>query len=110
MSEVSTQPGKRIRIFIKEIESWHGKPLYRAIFDLAAQNHVLGVTIQRGIEGFGPEHHLSTQRLVDIADDLPIIVEIIDTTQHVEPLLAQLDTLVQRGVITVTPVDIMRGR
>jgi PII-like signaling protein len=61
----------------------------------------------RGIEGFGPEHHLSTERLPDIADNLPVIVEIVESEERLEALLPRLDRLVQRGMITVTPVEIV---
>lgn len=110
MAEISSCQGRRIRIFIGEAETWHGKSLFQALLDLAAQHRVLGATVQRGIEGFGPEHHLSTERFVDISDNLPIIVEMIDTTEHIESLLTQLDPLVQSGVITVTSVEILEGR
>jgi uncharacterized protein len=110
MAEISSRQGKRIRIFIGEAETWHRKPLSQVLLDLAAQHRVLGATVQRGIEGFGPEHHLSTERFVDISDNLPIIVEMIDTTEHVESLLTQLDPLIQRGVMTVTSVEILQGR
>jgi PII-like signaling protein len=110
MTEITSRQGKRIRIFIGEAETWHGKPLSQALLDLAAEHRVLGATVQRGIEGFGPEHHLSTSRFVDISDNLPMIVEMIDTTEHVESLLTRLDPLVQRGVITVTSVEILQGR
>ena len=110
MTEITSHQGKRIRIFIGEAEVWHGKPLSQALLDLAAQHRVLGATVQRGIEGFGPEHHLSTERFVDISDNLPLIVEMVDTTEHVESLLTQLDPLVRRGVITVTSVEILQGR
>lgn len=109
MPELFSQQGKRIRIFVGEAQTWHGKPLYQALLDLASQHRVLAVTVQRGIEGFGPEQHLSTERLIDIADNLPIIVEIIATTERIGTLLAQLDPLVQRGMITVTSVEIIQG-
>lgn len=109
MAEISSHPGKRIRIFIGEAETWHGKPLSQALLDLAAQHRVLGATVQRGIEGFGPEHHLSTERLIDISDNLPIIVEMVDTKEHIEPLLMLLDPLVRRGMMIVTPVEILQG-
>jgi PII-like signaling protein len=110
MQRVHAQQGKRLRIFIGEAEIWHGKPLYQSILNLATQYRVMRVTVLRGIEGFGPEHHLSTERLVDLADNLPIIVEIIDTTEQIGPLLAQLDPLVQRGMITITSVEIIQGQ
>jgi PII-like signaling protein len=100
-------PGKRIRIFFGETETWQGKPLYRAILELAQQHGMSGATVMRGIEGFGPEHHLSTERLPDIADNLPLIVEIVESEQKVDAFLPLLDRIVERGMITVTDVEIV---
>lgn len=99
--------GKRIRIFIGEAEEWQGKPLYRAILEMAQRQGVAGATVMRGIEGFGPEHHLSTERLPDIADNLPLIIEIVESAEKVAELLPLLDHMVQRGMITVSPVEIV---
>lgn len=101
------QMGKRIRIFIGEAEEWQGKPLYRAILEMAQRQGAAGATVMRGIEGFGPEHHLSTDRLPDIADNLPLIVEIVESSEKVLELLPLLDRMVQRGMITVSPVEIV---
>ncbi|MBV9229173.1 MAG: DUF190 domain-containing protein [Chloroflexi bacterium] len=99
--------GKRIRIFIGEAEEWQGKPLYRAILEIAQQAGAAGATVVRGIEGFGPAHHLSTERLPDISDNLPLVVEIVESEAGVERLLPLLDRVVQRGMITVSPVEIV---
>jgi PII-like signaling protein len=109
MTQIHSFPrmGKRLRIFIGEAEIWHGKPLYRAIVEQAQQQGVAGATVTRGIEGFGPQHHLSTDRLPDIADNLPLIVEIVESTEKVEALLPLFDRMVQRGMMTVAPVEIV---
>ena len=102
--------GKRIRIFIGEAEEWQGKPLYRAILEQMQQQGASGATVLRGIEGFGPAHHLSTERLLDISDNLPMIIEVVEYEERVEALLPLLDHLVQHGIITVTPVEIVYSR
>ncbi len=99
--------GKRLRIFLGEAEEWQGKPLYQEIAEEAQRRGIMGATVLRGIEGFGPEHLLSTDRLPDIADNLPVIVEIVDRTERIETFLPLLDRLVQRGMITATPVEII---
>jgi PII-like signaling protein len=101
--------GCRLRIFIGEAQQWQGKPLYQAIVEVARQQGAAGATVVRGIEGFGPEHHLSTERLPDISDNLPIIVEIVESEERIRGLLPALDRLVQRGMITITPVEIVYG-
>jgi PII-like signaling protein len=99
--------GRRLRIFIGEAHEWQGKPLYQVILELAQRQGAAGATVLRGIEGFGPEHHLSTDRLPDISENLPMIVEIIDSEERIEALLPWLDRIVQRGMITLTPVEII---
>ncbi len=100
-----------MRIFIGEAEEWQGQPLYHAILELVQSACGAGATVMRGIEGFGPAHHLSTERLPDISDNLPLIIEIVDSAERVERLLPLLDRLVRRGIITVNPVEIVyQGR
>jgi uncharacterized protein len=99
--------GKRLRLFIGEAAQWHGRPLYQVIVEQAWQHGIRGAIVQRGIEGFGPEHHLSSERLPDIAVNLPLIIEIVDNTEGIEALLPTLDQFMQRGMITVTPVEII---
>ncbi len=99
--------GKRIRIFLGEAQQWQGKPLYRAILELVQQHGARGATVLRGIEGFGPHHHLSTDRLPDISENLPLVIDIVESNERVDALLPLLDRVVQRGMITVTPVEIL---
>jgi PII-like signaling protein len=99
--------GKRLRLFIGEAEVWQGKPLYQVVVEHARQHGIRGATVLRGIEGFGPEHHLSTERLPDIAENLPLIIEMVDSDERIEMLLPVLDRLMQRGMITVSPVEII---
>ncbi len=101
------QSGKRLRIFIGEADQWQGRPLYRVILEHIQQHGAMGATVLHGIEGFGPAHHLSSDRLPDVSDNLPLIIEIVDSAKHVERLLPVLDRFVQRGTITVASVEIV---
>lgn len=105
-----SQSGKRLRIFIGEAQERQGKPLYQAIVERAQQQGAVGATVTRGIEGFGAEHHLSTDRLIDVAENLPITIDIIDSNKQVEVFLPLLDEMVQQGMITVTPLEIIGER
>jgi PII-like signaling protein len=109
MSAVSPSPrwGKRIRIFLGEADTLRGQSLYRVILERVQQQGASGATVFGGIEGFGPSHHLSAERLPDISDNLPLMIEIVESQECVERLLPVLDQLVQRGTITVTPVEIV---
>ena len=99
--------GKRLRIFFGEAEQWQGRPLYQALLEMAQRYRMAGATVLRGIEGFGPQHRLSTERLPDISDNLPLMVEMVDNEEQIERFLPMLDEMVQRGMISVTPVEIV---
>jgi PII-like signaling protein len=102
------QPGLRLRIFLGEAQTWHGKPLAQALLELAWHEGIAGATVFKGVEGFGPEQYLSTERLPDAAVNLPVIVEMIDQEAAIARLLPHLDEMVSRGMITTSPVSMLQ--
>ena len=106
MQERST--GLQLRIFVHEETRHQHQPLYAALVDLARREGVAGATVFRGIEGYGQHRHLHTTRLVDVSDDLPIIVEIVDTTERIRQFLPSLDPLIPHGTVTLSPVSIVK--
>jgi PII-like signaling protein len=101
------QPGLRLRLFLGESQVWRGKSLAQAILELAWSQGIAGGTIVRGVEGFGPEHALSTERLPDVAINLPLLVEIVDTEDAIARFLPFLDEMIPQGMITTSPVSIL---
>ncbi|BCL80497.1 UPF0166 protein [Ktedonobacteria bacterium brp13] len=106
---ITYKKGRRIRIFVGEAQAWQGRPLYQSIVEAARQHGVLRVVVFRGIEGFGPEHHLSTDRIVDISENLPIVIDIIEREERIASLLPILDRSINRGMMTMTAIDIVVG-
>ncbi|MBX5457665.1 MAG: DUF190 domain-containing protein [Thermogemmatispora sp.] len=102
-----SRAGKRLRIFVGEAEEWQGRPLYRAILEAAQRHQLAGATVLRGIEGFGPDHHLVSERLPDIADNLPLLIELVDSEEQIERFLPVLQDMVARGLMTLTPVTMV---
>lgn len=104
--------GKLLRVFIGESDTWHGKPLYRAIVERVRAEGLAGATVFRGIEGFGASSHLHTTRLLELSSDLPILVEIVDTEERITAILPVLDEMVRDGLFTMETVHVIayRGR
>lgn len=102
--------GKLLRVFIGESDTWHGKPLYRAIVERAREMNIAGATVLRGIEGFGAKSHLHTARILRLSEDLPIIIEIVDTEQRIAELLPAVDEMVGEGLLTMETVDVIAYR
>lgn len=98
--------GLRMCIFVHESLRHDHIPLYEALVESARREGLASATVIRGIEGFGLRRHLHASRLIDISDDLPIIVEIVDTDGAIRRFLRLLDDLIPHGTVTLSPVRI----
>lgn len=99
--------GKLLRIFIGETDVWHGQPLYEAIVHLAKKEGMAGATAIKGFMGFGCKSHMHTAKLLRLSEDLPIIIEIVDSEEKMNQFLPHLDEMVQEGLITLERVNVI---
>jgi len=102
--------GKLLRLFVGESDTWHGKPLYQAIVERARAEGLAGATVLRGIEGFGADSHLHTSRILRLSEDLPIVIEIVDTAEQIDRIVPILDEMVSEGMLTVERVHVVSYR
>ena len=102
--------GKLLRVFIGEADKWEGRPLHEAIVLLARKEGMAGATALKGFLGFGCKSHLHTTKLLRLSEDLPIIVEIVDSEEKIDAFLPKLDAMVREGLITVEPVQVVLYR
>jgi len=103
-------PALQLRIYIGEADHESGKPLYQAIVERLRERGVAGATVLRGIEGFGANAHLHTTRLLRLSEDLPVVIEIVDSTEKIEAFLPQIEQIVVDGLITIEPVRVIKYR
>ena len=102
--------GKLLRIFIGESDKWHGKPLYQAIVEHLRAEGIAGATVIRAIEGFGARSHLHTSRILRLSDDLPLVIEVVDTDENIQRILPALDDMVEDGMVTLERVEVITYR
>ena len=102
--------GKLLRLFIGESDTWHGKPLYQAIVERVRKEGLAGATVIRGIEGFGADSRLHTARIMRLSEDLPVLIEIVDSAEQIERILPVLDEMVGEGMVTLERVEVIAYR
>lgn len=102
--------GKLLRIFIGEQDKWHGQPLYEAIVHLARKQGLAGATCLKGFLGFGAKSHIHTAKILRLSEDLPIIVEIVDSEEKIQAFLPQLDPMIGDGLITLEKAEVLMYR
>jgi PII-like signaling protein len=102
--------GYLLRIFVGESDKWQGKPLYEAIVLKARELHLAGATVLRGPMGFGANSRLHTVKVLRLSEDLPMVIEIVDSKEKIDSLLPHLDEMVSEGLVTLERVQVIQYR
>ena len=103
---MENQDARLLRIFIGESDTHEGRPVYQAIVETLRREGLAGVTVLRGIEGFGKSSRLHTAHILRLSEDLPIVIECVDTADRIEAILPTLDTMIGDGLVTLERVDV----
>jgi PII-like signaling protein len=97
-----------VRIFIGESDRWHGRPLVDALVERLRKEGFAGVTVLRGLAGFGARSVVHTTHLLELSQDLPLVLELVDTEEQVKRLEPILDEMVADGLVTLEKVRVLR--
>jgi PII-like signaling protein len=97
-----------VTIFINSTDHWHGQSLYSAIVKLCQEKGIAGATVVRCVEGYGSSRNLHTTRFLELTQNMPVRIEIVDLPERIEPLLVALEGMIGEGLVTVSNVHIMK--
>ena len=97
-----------LRIFIGEGDRHHHRPLYEAIVTKARELHLAGATVLRGPLGFGHGAHLHTAKILRLSEDLPVVIEIVDTEDRIRAFVDVVEPMVGSGLITLEKATVIR--
>lgn len=100
------QHGSLLRIFVGESDRHEGQPLYQWLLLKAREQGLAGATVLRGIAGFGAHSRLHSAKLLRLSEDLPIVVEIVDTRERIEAFLPVVDAAIREGLATLEAAEI----
>jgi PII-like signaling protein len=97
-----------LRVFIGENDKNDGRPLYEAIVLKAREMHLAGATVLRGPMGFGHSSRLHTAKILRLSEDLPLVIEIVDSEDKINAFLPVLDGIMSSGLITLEKVQVLQ--
>jgi PII-like signaling protein len=104
--------GKLLRIFVGESDRSHGRPLYEVIVRKARELGLAGATVWRGVEGYGARSRIHTAKILRLSEDLPMIIEIVDSDEKIRAALPALDALIEAagggGLVTLEKAEVIR--
>jgi uncharacterized protein len=97
-----------VTVYVNSTDQWHGRPLYSAIVELCREHGIAGATVIRCSEGYGAGGQLHSTHLLELSEDLPVRIEIIDLAERIDPFLTVLGERIGEGLVTVSPIHIMK--
>ena len=97
-----------VRIFIGESDTWKHQPLATALVERLRKEGFAGATVIHGVAGFGAHSVLHTASILRLSQDLPVLIEVVDTEEHIQRLMPILDEMVVEGLVTVEKVRVVR--
>jgi len=103
-------PGRQITAYIGEDDHWHGKPLCNAIVERLRADGFAGVTVTRGLLGFGAHSHLHSANIMQLSQDMPLVLTLVDSLERSVAALAIFEEMVGEGLITIQDVEIIKYR
>ncbi|HOW82637.1 MAG TPA: DUF190 domain-containing protein [Spirochaetota bacterium] len=97
-----------LRIFVGELDRHDGRPLYEALVMKARELNLAGATVLRGILGYGASSRIHSSKMLDLSEDLPLVVEIVDTEEKIHTILPFIEETVKEGLVTLEKMRIIR--
>jgi len=101
-------PAKRLIVTVNESDRWHGRTVYNALLELFRHRGLAGATVSRGIAGFTGHGSIHTINVVDLATDLPVRIEIVDSADAIDRVLPDVYDIVQKGLVEVQDTTVIK--
>jgi uncharacterized protein len=98
--------GQLLRIFIGDSDRFEGKPLYEWLVIKAKEEGLAGATVIRGLMGFGANSRVHTSKIMRLSEDLPVIIEIVDTPDKIGRFLSDIEGVINEGLVTLEKADV----
>lgn len=93
--------GKLLKIYTSESHKCKNRPLYHTVVERAKKEGMAGITVYRGIEGFGMHNKVHSSHILTLSDDLPLILEIVDRAEKIDGFIKILDEIIEEGIVMI---------
>ena len=99
-----------LRVFVGSLDKHEHRPLYKVIVEAARQHGMAGATVLKGVRGFGARGQVHAAKLLRVSENLPVVVEIVDTPERIEAFLPEVRAITPDGLVTVKKARMVKCR
>ena len=105
---VANGPAKKLTVYLDETDKFHVKPVYEMLLDIFFKKKIMGVSVFRGIAGYGSNGIFHTAKMLELSTSMPVKVEVVDSEEMINKVLPDVYHVVEKGMVEVTDTNIVK--
>lgn len=105
---VTKGPAKKLTIYADEADKFHGKPVYEVLLDILFKKKIMGVSVFRGIAGYGSDGVFHTAKMLELSTSMPVKIEVVDSEERINKVLPDVYHVVEKGLVEVTDANVVK--
>lgn len=105
---VTKGPAKKLTIYVDEMDKFHGKPVYEVLLDIFFKKKIIGVSVFRGIAGYGSDGIFHTAKMLELSTSMPVKIEVVDSAEMIDKVLPDVYHVVEKGLVEVTDTNVVK--
>jgi hypothetical protein len=104
---METRSAKKLTIYVDETDKVKGKPVYEAVMEICYRNKAAGVSVFRGVAGYGGRREFHTSKILELSTDLPVKIEIVESEELIRKIIPEITAIVTKGLIEISETTIV---
>ncbi len=105
---VTKGPAKKLTVYLDETDKFHGKPVYEVLLDIFFKKKIMGVSVFRGIAGYGSDGVFHTSKMLELSTSMPVKVEVVESEEMINKVLPDVYHVVEKGMVEVTDTNVVK--
>jgi PII-like signaling protein len=101
-------PAKKLTIYVDESDKFEGKPVYEVLLDICYRQKIAGVSVFRGVAGYGSDGVFHTSKMLELSTSLPVKIEVIDSEEMMARVLPLISDVVGKGLIEISDTSVIK--
>ncbi|HUI46276.1 MAG TPA: DUF190 domain-containing protein [Nitrospirota bacterium] len=107
---VTKGPAKKLTVFVDETDKFHGKPVYEVLLNIFFKKKIMGVSVFRGIAGYGSDGVFHTSKMLELSSSMPVKIEVVESEEMINKVLPDIYHVVEKGMVEVTDTNVVKCR
>ncbi len=105
---VTKGPAKKLTVYLDETDKFHGKPVYEVLLDIFFKKKIMGVSVFRGIAGYGSDGIFHTPKMLELSTSMPVKVEVVESEEMINKVLPDVYQIVEKGMVEITDTNVVK--